>query len=90
MSDYRIATSNTQNWLIETFTNNASTWFISPVKEVGTVHGIYISGGTATALKGSDGVSYRQSNIHPCLYLDANTFIVGGDGSSSNPYQLGL
>ena len=81
--DYDNATCKNNNWLFKGNTEwilsqNASynRWAFS-VRSDGRVYN-------------SDSVSYDQLAVRPVLYLTSSAKITGGDGTSSNPYTLGI
>ena len=86
-SSYSYCKNN--NWIFKSanFLNNGE-WFISPVASDASRAGFLNSSGTAYLCNNS--VNTVQIAARPTFYLDSeNLKIVGGDGSSSNPYHIG-
>ena len=58
-------------------------WNLTPgASAFGVVFGILSSGAV------DNGSAFRTNDVNPTLYLSSNVKITGGDGSSSNPFNL--
>lgn len=72
-----IASRNANNWLY----TGKSEWFVNQ-DESNEVYALDTAGAIGT------GVVTEEKLIRPVVYLDSNIKIIGGDGTSSNPYLL--
>ena len=80
-------TCKKNNWMhLVTTKEELAMWTISPTISYGnfTVMAVYYDGGIG------DGIAYAPISIFPSIYLKSRVKIVGGTGTSSNPYELKL
>ena len=80
--DYNNTTCKTNNWLFKSINE----WLL-PQYATFSSYALYVySGGNVYNYV----VNRSQNGARPVLYLKSNIKITGGDGTSSNPYILGL
>ena len=80
--DYNNTTCKTNNWLFKSINE----WLL-PQYATFSSYALYVySGGNVYNYV----VNRSQNGARPVLYLKSNVKITGGDGTSSNPYILGL
>ena len=80
---YNDSTCTSNNWMKAILGSSRSTWLLSPLSD-STDGGVYIrSNGSLSII-----YSYNEFWVAPALYLNADTNIKSGAGSSSDPYQL--
>ena len=73
-----------ENWLH----NDTNYWAISPYVRVAYANSAWFIEASGYFPFWGDG--YTVNNVRPSVYLKSNVSITSGDGSSSNPYQLGM
>ena len=71
------------NWL---YNIKVDEWTLSQVTSYYTV----VFYATSNGYVNSNSVNYYQYAVRPTLYLKSNIKITGGDGTSSDPYTLGI
>ena len=82
LNNYDNATCINNNWL---FKGNAE-WILPQVASYSSsAFGVHSDGNVSY-----DRVSINPLGVRPVLYLTSSVRITGGDGTSSNPYTLGL
>ena len=79
---YSSSTCTSNNWLF----NSANQWTLSQYTDNASSV-FYVS---SYGDMGATGVRENPFNIRPTLYLKSNVKITGGDGTSTNPYTLGI
>ena len=79
---YSSSTCTSNNWLF----NSANQWTLSQYTDNDSSV-FYVS---SYGDMGATGVRENPFNIRPTLYLKSNVKITGGDGTSTNPYTLGI
>ena len=79
---YSSSTCTSNNWLF----NSANQWTLSQYTDNNSSV-FYVS---SYGDMGATGVRENPFNIRPTLYLKSNVKITGGDGTSTNPYTLGI
>ena len=73
------------DWLLEPDTGGTAQWTINPIAEH-KVSAWHIN----PAGYISSGFTWYNQVVRPVVYLKSNVIVTGGDGSSSNPYTLGV
>ena len=79
LNDIRVC--NGTNWLFGNYE-----WILSQHANITSIAFYVLSGGFVDYAN----VSYSQFGARPVLYLKSNVKITGGDGTSTNPYTLGI
>ena len=80
--NYDNATCKNNNWL---FKGNGE-WILPQNASYSVSAFLVLAAGSVT----SSNVGYNQLAVRPVLYLKSSVKITGGDGTSTNPYTLGL
>lgn len=97
-SDYAYSALATSTCLRTNFSNvsNCSSWMFGYGNEW-TIMPFYNTSQSSSILRilsttrlSYETSGYNANNIRPTLYLDSSVFIVNGDGSASNPFQIGM
>ena len=70
-----------QSWLY----GKGSMWTITP--DSSNSNDVFTIGDGGTSSRAD---TNGRSNVNPTLYLDSNVYIIGGNGTESNPYIIGI
>ena len=83
LEQYNNADCTSNNWLY----TGIEYWLITPIYETHACN-VYSSGLVNQGYMG--GNTTYTNHVRPTLYLNANVKIISGDGTSGNPYTLGM
>ena len=86
--NYNASACTSNNWMYNIVTNNGGTagWLLTPISNDGvSAWNVNTQGYLRDLYK-----TYLAESVTPALFLHSNVIYNGGDGSSTNPYQLSL
>ncbi len=86
--NYNASACTSNNWMYNIVTNNGGTagWLLTPISNDGVSAWHVNTQGYLRDLYNT----YLAESVTPALFLHSNVIYNGGDGSSTNPYQLSL